>query len=203
MTAGGPGIIDRLARDGVFHPWSDIPPGDVFQSAVLVPLFPVADQLFTLLLRRSSSLSRHGGEICFPGGMKEPCDISPLHTALREAQEEAGIPPEGVEPLSYLPAEYTVVTGVEIIPVLGLVSGIHPERDLLLAEGEITGAYAVKILDFPLHPRRRTVPLPPHSEFGEARGLKNVTFPEYDLPDGAVVWGVTARILERARQMIQ
>ncbi len=192
-------IIDRIPRNGSFSLWRDITPGDTYQSAVLIPLFPSGDSLLTLFLRRSRRLSRHGGEICFPGGLKEPDDDSPLRTALREAEEETGIPPDSVKPLTVMTPEYTVVSGVEIIPVLGLVCGIDPERELVLSRSEISKAYTVDILEFTLTPRRRTIPLPAHKK----SDLEDVSFPEYDLPDGTVIWGVTARILERVRHLLQ
>lgn len=186
-------VFERLSAGASFPLWRNIPAGVDRQSAVLVPLFPLEGSLFTLFLRRSPGLSRHGGEICFPGGMKEATDESPLTTALREAEEETGIAPERITPLAQLQPEYTVVTGVEIFPVLGAVRGVDPRTGLALPSGEIARAYAVDILGFSRTPRRKTFSLPETAR---------VSYPEYDLPDGTVIWGVTARILEKVREML-
>jgi 8-oxo-dGTP pyrophosphatase MutT (NUDIX family) len=119
--------------------------------------------------------------------MKDDADESPLATALRETEEETGIPPEAVKPLLLLPPEHTVISSVEVFPVLGIVSGIDPNKDLVLPPSEIVAAYTADLAAFPEQPRRK--------EF--LNDGRVGTYPEYDLPDGSVVWGVTARILEK------
>ena len=73
--------------------------------------------LFTL---RTSHLTAHGGQISFPGGKIEEGDATPVETAIREAEEEVGIPPALVTPLSLLDLHNTG-TGFRIVPVLSLV----------------------------------------------------------------------------------
>lgn len=187
-------LLKNIPAGVSFPSWSELPSEEMRRSAVLVPLFPSGDALCILFLRRSPHLSRHGGEICFPGGMKEADDLSPLHTALRETEEETGIPGEAVEPLLLLPPEYTVVSSLEVFPVLGIVSGVDPERELILSPSEIAASYSVDIALFPAKPRRKETLSPSFP--------KGLSYPEYDLPDGSVVWGVTARILEKVRCLL-
>lgn len=59
-------------------------------------------ELDVLLLRRSTTLSHHPGQIAFPGGGVEPGDCSPFATAVREAAEETGLEPAGVTDLGPL-----------------------------------------------------------------------------------------------------
>ncbi|MCU0435499.1 MAG: CoA pyrophosphatase [Bacteroidia bacterium] len=61
------------------------------RSAVLMPLFPHAGEIHTLLIKRPSYEGVHSGQLALPGGAEEPQDASPTHTALREAQEEVGL----------------------------------------------------------------------------------------------------------------
>lgn len=198
----GKGLLMNHPVGVSFPSWEELPSGDMRQSAVLVPLFPSGDELRILFLRRSPHLSRHGGEICFPGGMKDADDLSPLHTALRETEEETGISREAVEPLLLLPPEYTVVSNVEVFPVLGIVSGVDPERGLVLSPSEIAASYSVDIALFPAEPRRKEILFPSFTKGMRESREHTVSYPEYDLPDGSVVWGVTARILEKVCRLL-
>jgi 8-oxo-dGTP pyrophosphatase MutT (NUDIX family) len=89
-------------------------------AAVLVPVMAREPEATVLLTLRPSHLNSHGGQIAFPGGKIEEGDATPVETALREAREEVGMPPELVTPLSLLDLHNTG-TGFRIIPVLSLV----------------------------------------------------------------------------------
>ncbi|KAM7002141.1 LOW QUALITY PROTEIN: peroxisomal coenzyme A diphosphatase NUDT7 [Tautogolabrus adspersus] len=67
------------------------------KASVLIPLFVKNGQLFTLLTLRSKELRTSAGEVCFPGGKRDPSDRDDVDTALREAEEEIGLPPDDVE----------------------------------------------------------------------------------------------------------
>ncbi len=97
-----------------------LPPGAWRMSAVLVPVIAREPEATVLLTLRTSHLNSHGGQIAFPGGKIETTDPTPVDAAIREAQEEVGIPPDLVTPLSLLDLHNTG-TGFRIIPVLALV----------------------------------------------------------------------------------
>ena len=80
------------------------PPADGRRAAVLV-LFgeDAAHGPDVLLMERASTLRDHPGQVAFPGGGADPTDADPVHTALREAEEETGLLPSGVQPLALLP----------------------------------------------------------------------------------------------------
>jgi len=100
--------------------------GDWRMAAVLVPVLVREPEVTVLLTLRTSHLKAHGGQIAFPGGKIEAEDATPVGTAIREAEEEAGIPPALVTPLSLLDLHNTG-TGFRIIPVLSLVDpGFEP-----------------------------------------------------------------------------
>jgi len=93
-------------------------PAQLARAAVLVPLVERPEGLTVLLTQRASHLKNHAGQISFPGGRVEEGDQGPAHTALREAQEEVGIDPAGVEILGELP-DYHTSTGYRVRPVVG------------------------------------------------------------------------------------
>jgi len=87
-------------------------------AAVLLLIVNQAPEPTVLLTQRTTHLSAHAGQIAFPGGSSDPADATPERTALREAEEEVGIPPDRVEILGRLP-EYRTVTGFAVTPVVG------------------------------------------------------------------------------------
>jgi 8-oxo-dGTP pyrophosphatase MutT (NUDIX family) len=72
-----------------------------------------------LLVQRSNSLRRHAGQPAFPGGVIDAGDDGPIGAALREAAEEAGVDPAGVDVVTVLPDLYITRTGYRVTPVLG------------------------------------------------------------------------------------
>ena len=89
-------------------------------AAVLLPLI-LRDEPMILLTQRTDPLSRHAGQVAFPGGRAEPTDISLVETALRETHEETGIEPAFVTVAGFLDA-YETGTGYAILPVVGVLS---------------------------------------------------------------------------------
>src|SRR5262245_55926418 len=88
-------------------------------AAVLVPIV-LRNELTVLLTQRSHDRASHPGQISFPGGKLEACDVSAVACALREVQEEIGLPPVKVEPLGFLDS-YRTGTGFQISPLVGFV----------------------------------------------------------------------------------
>lgn len=109
-------------------------------AAVLVPI--VAHEAPTVLLtQRSKHLSTHAGQVAFPGGRIDPGDVSPLAAALREADEEVGLPARYATPLGYLDS-YLSGTGFRIVPVVAL---IEPGFSLKINEAEVDEAFEVPL----------------------------------------------------------
>ncbi len=97
----------------------DLAPGLRVPAAVLVP-FVLGPVPGVLLTKRSARLTKHAGQISFPGGRIDPEDRDAEAAALREAQEEIGLDPDRVELAGRL-GDYVTGTGYRITPVLGLL----------------------------------------------------------------------------------
>ncbi len=151
-------------------------------SAVLVPIFRSAGVSHLVLTRRRADLRRHAGEISFPGGRRDPTDPDLQTTALREAEEEIGLPRASVELIGPLPATSTFATGYEIHPFVG---SIPPGVAWELSPREVDA-----VLELPLEAVRagRTVTRI------DRRGISFLT--DAYVVEEHLIWGATARIIE-------
>lgn len=152
------------------------------QSAVLVLLCIDQPEPYTLLTRRSPDLLHHAGQISLPGGKRAIRDVSPEHTALREAEEETGVDARHISTLGRLPA-LEVSSGFEIIPVVGTTSANHNLRPQPGEVDEIIMCPLQLVLDSGNY---RTDSLVKN---GVRRDFLALDF------EGHYIWGATARIL--------
>ena len=150
-------------------------------AAVLVPVLHGTNP-GVLLTRRTAHLPAHAGQVAFPGGRIEPNDASPEAAALREAEEEIGLPPDQVEVVGRLP-DYVTGTGYRITPVLALL----PEGLQLTPSPDEVAAIFTLPLDVLLDPRA------PQRQRAEFRG-RTREFWVWPHPD-QYIWGATAAIL--------
>jgi 8-oxo-dGTP pyrophosphatase MutT (NUDIX family) len=95
-------------------------------AAVLVPLYVVDGGLHAVFTRRRADLRRHPGEISFPGGRQDDDETDLRLTALREAQEEIGLPPRAVELVGALQPTPTIATNYAVYPFVGLIEPGYP-----------------------------------------------------------------------------
>ncbi len=122
-------------------------------AAVLVPMVARPEGTTILLTRRTEHLHHHAGQISFPGGRIEESDASPEDAALRETEEEIGLPRGRVELIGRL-GLYRTGTGFEITPVVGWVT---PPFDLAPDRFEVAEVFEVPmsfIADPKNHERR-------------------------------------------------
>jgi 8-oxo-dGTP pyrophosphatase MutT (NUDIX family) len=101
-----------------------IPPGAP-QAAVLALLCNVQGQVHVLFTLRTQTVPTHKGQVAFPGGGREPEDPDLTATALREAEEEIGLPPSAVEVLG-LSDDVFSIHGLRVTPVVGWVGVLPP-----------------------------------------------------------------------------
>ena len=126
MTEPSPDDIrSALAR----HVPRELPIGGCREAAVLIPLQLVEGCWRVLLTRRTRTVEHHKGEISFPGGRRDADDPDLLATALRESEEEVGIPPDGVEVLGRLDDIYTI-SNYRVRPYVGRIPHpFHPKLE--------------------------------------------------------------------------
>jgi 8-oxo-dGTP pyrophosphatase MutT (NUDIX family) len=105
-----------LTGDHVDH---DPLPSALTQAAVLVPVTDRAEP-GVILTRRTDTMTRHAGQVAFPGGRIDPGDADPIAAALREAEEEIALPRDAVRVVGEAD-RYRTVTGFEVTPVIGVV----------------------------------------------------------------------------------
>jgi 8-oxo-dGTP pyrophosphatase MutT (NUDIX family) len=150
-------------------------------AAVLVPIVDHPEPT-VLLTQRAQHLPDHPGQISFPGGKIDKSDESPLHSALREAEEEIGLDRAHVEPLGYLDL-YMTTLGYRIVP---LIARVKPGFALTLNESEVDNVFEV-----PLSYVMDLANMQRHSRDwqGLTRHFYAITFGE------RYIWGVTAGIL--------
>ena len=150
-------------------------------AAVLVPLYLDGGRLHAVFTRRRDDLRRHAGEISFPGGRQDPGEADLRRTALREAEEEIGLPADAVELIGALQPTPTIATNYAVYPFVGL---IEPGRTWTPSAAEVDA-----VLELPLDRLRAG---------SERRRLRRRGVPfrtDVYVVDEHLIWGATARIL--------
>ncbi len=151
-------------------------------AAVLVPLYVADGDLHAVFTRRRDDMRRHPGEISFPGGREDEEDEDLRRTALREANEEIGLPADAVHLAGALQPTPTIATNYAVYPFVGL---IEPGHAWVPSHGEVA-----EVLEFSLSDlragrgRERLV----------RRGLPFRT--DVFVVGDHLIWGATARILQ-------
>jgi 8-oxo-dGTP pyrophosphatase MutT (NUDIX family) len=163
-------------------------PGDRL-AAVLALIVGDVDPAI-VFTERSAGLRRHGGEMSFPGGLQEPSDISLAATALRESMEEIGLDPATPDVLGALPAVHTFVSGILVVPFVGVVDRL-PE--LAPADGEIARILTIPVAELAGAEREVTWVRP---------GADPWTGWVYEV-EGATIWGVTGRMLHELLSVVR
>lgn len=164
--------------------------GPLVKAAVLVPIVDRGEP-FLVFAKRTDRVGTHRGQISFPGGRVDPTDAGFLEAALRESEEEIGLPRAVVEPLGALDDTETVATQFIITPFVGLV------REPVAWQPD--GHEIDKVIEVPLAALRDRANL--RIEYRERGGvLHEVLFWDYQ---GETIWGATARILKQYLDVLE
>jgi 8-oxo-dGTP pyrophosphatase MutT (NUDIX family) len=174
--------LERLRGILAQRPAIEIDAPQQRRACVLIPLIRSGSGWSILFTKRSENLAAHSGQIAFPGGSVEP-DETFEQAAIREAEEEVGIPPRDVELIGRLDDVITH-SGFLVAPFAGV---IHEPFDVIIQESEVVEVFQVPIealLDA-ANPEVRYVP------FREKR------YPAYFYHHGPhEIWGLTGRMLK-------
>ncbi|XP_062591757.1 uncharacterized Nudix hydrolase NudL-like [Saccostrea cucullata] len=174
-------ISERLKKFDVRHYNAEytIPEGFV-SASVLVPLFIKDGQVYVLLTLRAKHLRSHAGLVAFPGGHVDETDQSVVETALRESEEEIGLPAKNVDVLTVLPPCF-----VRPNKFVSLVVGIIPANfEPVLNEAEVSKAFSLPLKRFLKEDVKKEFPL---------NGIVHWLFFFHDIVDGEKIetWGFT------------
>ncbi len=181
VTVAGQVRAEELSR---FLP----PAGGGRQSAVLILFGEGEHGPDLLLMERSAALRSHAGQPSFPGGALDPEDgdpdgEGPVRAALREAREETGLDPAGVQVIGVLPRLYIPVSGFVVTPVLGWWR--EPSPVGVVDPAETARVFRVPVTDLTDPANRATLVHP--------SGFRGPAF----LVAGALVWGFTAGLIDK------
>jgi 8-oxo-dGTP pyrophosphatase MutT (NUDIX family) len=148
---------------------------------VLVPLYVSGGELHAVFTRRRDDLRRHPGEISFPGGRQDDDETDLRVTALREADEEIGLPPDAVELVGALQPTPTIATNYAVYPFVGL---IEPGREWTLSAREVAAVLELSLRDL-------------RAGYGRQRLLRRgVPFrTDVYVVGDHLIWGATARMV--------
>ena len=166
-----------------------VPPGLLVRAAVLVPLVDLGEP-YLVFAKRTDRVGAHRGQIAFPGGTVDPGDTSVLEAALRESEEEIGLPRTAVEPLGALDDTETFATNFVITPWVAVVrrpvtwrpDGEEIERVIEVPFAALSGPGGLRV-----------------EEWERNNVVRPVYFFDYE---GDTIWGATARIVKHYLDLV-
>jgi 8-oxo-dGTP pyrophosphatase MutT (NUDIX family) len=183
---GAPAWLRRLAAAAAVMDVPRVvrPPASGGRHSAVLVLFGVGpDGPDLLYIQRNEGLRRHAGQPAFPGGKIEDSDDGPVAAALREAAEETGLDPAGVDVLATLPELFITHSQFRVIPVLGwwrVPCAVRP-----VDIGEVAAVERISVADL-ADPANRLMFRAPNGRSGPAFRI-----------DSMLIWGFTALITDR------
>ncbi|MEM6966945.1 MAG: CoA pyrophosphatase [Bacteroidota bacterium] len=170
-----------------------VAPDDAIEACVMILLFPrKEDWYFALIQRVPHPLDRHSGQISFPGGRLEKEDPSLEYGALRETEEEVGVPKEVIQVMGKLTDLYIPVSNFLVHPFVGY---LEEEPTYIPQPTEVHAILEIPIAELGKKENKKIVDMKVRNNII----LKNT--PYFDFY-GNVVWGATAMMLSEFEQVV-
>lgn len=167
---------------------SFVPPAEGGRAGAVLMLFGMGDTgPDILLIERAHDMRSHAGQMAFPGGAVDDDDADAVAAALREAVEETGLDPQGVQVFATLPALFLPPSGFVVTPVLGWWRTPSPVR--AVDAREVASVHRAPLRDL-LAPESRLRVRHPAGYVGPAFRLGDL-----------LVWGFTAGLLDRVLRL--
>ncbi len=152
------------------------------RAGVLVPLIVSNEGLMLLFTKRTEIVETHKGQVSFPGGVVEDADRDIVETAIREANEEVGIPSKDIEVVGLLD-DHATPTGFVITPVVAFV---RPSAAFVPNADEVADVFQVPLQFF-------AEPANARMEYRMVRGKQREVW--HYTAGGHTIWGATAAIV--------
>lgn len=168
-------------------------PASYKKAGVMALMYPGADRLARLLfILRNAYPGVHASQIAFPGGQEESQDMDLLHTALRETEEEVGIPAASIQPVKALSKVYIPPSNFEVSPFIGICTHTPEFRKQDSEVAELIEVPLAEVLDDDRITSRRLTT-------SYARDIEVPAF----LFEGHIVWGATAMMLNEIKSLLR
>lgn len=189
-----PGYDAQIKMSGIRHfreSGNMAIPDDANHGGVLALLYPIDNKPAIAFIKRTEYDGAHSGQISFPGGKMEHSDLSVIYTALRETEEEIGVPANEISVIGHLTELYIPPSRFLVTPIVGYIvrrPQFHPDS----TEVE-------RIIEIPVE-KLISEDAIQEKEIEVMNGIKwNV--PCYYI-DGNIIWGATAMMLSELLELI-
>jgi 8-oxo-dGTP pyrophosphatase MutT (NUDIX family) len=182
--------VEQIRKFLKGHQRRELQQSHLKKAAVLMLFYPKGDDLFVLLTKRTEDVEHHKGQISFPGGSRDECDVNLVATALRESEEEIGLPHDAVQVFGMFD-EYETPSGFAITPVVAYAHSLPPLKHNAIEVAEILEVPVSLFLDELNERVEKRVRL------GTILDVYFYRFGDYE------VWGATAAILRAFLQSLR
>ena len=165
--------------------------GHPISSAVMMLLVPYQGDLAIPFIKRTNAGKYHGGQMALPGGKSEPGDGNSLNTALRECEEEIGVPPKEVTVIGKLSDVYIPLSNFNITPFVGTIQEMP---NFVLSKNEVEKVIIIPLKDL-LDDKNKTSQVLYRQE-------QKIIAPGYKIGEN-FIWGATAMMIAELEAMVK